>query len=250
LLTAPLWSHGFRFVFSSVMRASGKRTENPFTFDWRIGDHSVLIDPDGELLTQRFTEQDPDGQITRRLWLHFVKWLEKTRSRRPLNGVVIALDIAHLATATNSERAAYATLLRARLRELLETLSTRLPVYIALTKLDLLQGFEPFFRNYSRDKHEQVLSFTFTLNSVDDLDHWLEEFNQDFGQFVERINTLLPAALIQCFDAEDRTTIYSFSHQMAGLAWPNTLCEATASMVTLVPSASNESPRSLSYHRP
>jgi type VI secretion system protein ImpL len=208
---------GQKFVFSSVMRASGKRTENPFTFDWWIGDHSVLIDPDGELLTQRFTEQDPDGQITRRLWLHFVNWLEKNRSRRPLNGVVIALDIAHLATATNSERAAYATLLRARLRELMETLSTRLPVYIALTKLDLLQGFEPFFRNYSRDEREQVLGFTFTLNSVDDLDHWLEEFNQDFGQFVERINTLLPAALIQCFDAEDRATIYSFSRQMAGL---------------------------------
>ena len=208
---------GQKFVFSSVMRASGNRTENPFTFDWWIGDHSVLIDPDGELLTQGQTEQDPDGQITRRLWLHFVSWLETTRSRRPLNGVVIALDIAHLATATNSERTAYANLIRARLRELMETLSTRLPVYIALTKLDLLHGFEPFFRSYSRDEREEVLGFTFTLNSVDDLDHWLAEFNEEFGVFVERINKILPAALIQCFDAEDRTAIYSFSRQMAGL---------------------------------
>jgi type VI secretion system protein ImpL len=208
---------GQKFVFSSVIRASGNRTANPFTFDWWIGDHSVLIDPDGELLTQGMTDQDKDGQITRRLWLHFVSWLEKKRSRRPLNGVVIALDIAHLATATNSERAAYANLIRTRLRELMETLSTRLPVYIALTKLDLLHGFEPFFRSYSRDEREQVLGFTFTLSSVDDLDHWLEEFNKEFCDFVERINKILPVALIQCFDAEDRAAIYSFSRQMAGL---------------------------------
>lgn len=50
----------------------------------------------------------------------FVDWLDRTRSRRPLNGIVLALDVAHLATATASERKAYANLLRARLRELME----------------------------------------------------------------------------------------------------------------------------------
>ncbi|EGU58533.1 IcmF-related protein, partial [Vibrio nigripulchritudo ATCC 27043] len=143
---------GQNFVFSTVMRASGKKSENPYSFDWWIGEESVLIDPDGELLTQGYNNEDNDGQMERRLWVHFIEWLERTRSRRPLNGVVIALDVAQLASGTTSSRKAYASLLRTRLRELMETLSTRMPVYVTLTKMDLLHGFEPFFRHYPKSK--------------------------------------------------------------------------------------------------
>lgn len=208
---------GHNFVFSSVMRATGQKSENPYSFDWWIGNDSVLIDPDGELLTQQATNQDSNGETERRLWLHFIHWLEKTRSRRPLNGVVIALDIAHLATASTSERKAYASLMRARLRELMEMLSTRLPVYITLTKLDLLQGFEPFFRHYSKAERDDVLGFTFSLGTLNELDHWLKEFDQDFVQFITQINSMLPEVMMQGYSAVERTAIYSFSRQIAGL---------------------------------
>lgn len=208
---------GQKFVFSSVMRASGQKSENPYSFDWWIGDESVLIDPDGELLTQGNRSEDNDGAMERRLWLHFVKWLDRTRSRRPLNGIVLALDVSHLATATASERKAYASLLRARLRELMETLSTRLPVYIALTKLDLLYGFEPFFKHYTKSQREEVLGFTFSLDSIDNLDNWLEEFGKDYAEFVERINNALPHAVSAPMSLEERNAIYSFTRQVSGL---------------------------------
>lgn len=208
---------GQNFALSSVMRASGQKSENPYSFDWWIGDESVLIDPDGELLTQGNRNEDNDGELERRLWLNFVNWLEKTRSRRPLNGIVLALDISHLATSTASERKAYANLLRARIRELMETLATRLPVYITLTKLDLLYGFEPFFKHYSKSQRDEVLGFTFSLESVDNLDHWLEEFSKDYGQFVARINELFPHAVAEPLEQEERDAIYSFTRQMSGL---------------------------------
>jgi len=208
---------GQNFALSSVMRASGQKSENPYSFDWWIGDESVLIDPDGELLTQGNRNQDNDGELERRLWLNFVNWLEKTRSRRPLNGIVLALDISHLATSTASERKAYANLLRARIRELMETLATRLPVYITLTKLDLLYGFEPFFKHYSKSQRDEVLGFTFSLESVDNLDHWLEEFSKDYGQFVAKINELFPHAVAEPLEQEERDAIYSFTRQMSGL---------------------------------
>ncbi|WP_199187175.1 MULTISPECIES: type VI secretion system membrane subunit TssM [unclassified Photobacterium] len=205
------------FVFSNVMRASGKKSENPYSFDWWIGDDAVLIDPDGELLTQRQNEKDNDGEMERRLWLNFVNWLEKTRSQRPLNGVVIALDIEHLASSTVSERRAYANLLRARLRELMEILSTRMPVYITLTKFDLLHGFEPYFRSYTQSQREEVMGFTFSLDTVEDFDKWLTEFDNDYEEFINRINDSLPAALRHATDSDDRAAIYSFSRQIAGL---------------------------------
>ncbi|WCP68602.1 type VI secretion system membrane subunit TssM [Vibrio tubiashii] len=208
---------GQNFALSSVMRASGQKSENPYSFDWWIGDESVLIDPDGELLTQGNRNEDNDGELERRLWLNFVNWLEKTRSRRPLNGIVLALDVSHLATSTASERKAYANLLRARIRELMETLATRLPVYITLTKLDLLYGFEPFFKHYSKSQRDEVLGFTFSLESVDNLDHWLEEFSKDYGQFVSKINELFPHAVAEPLEQEERDAIYSFTRQMSGL---------------------------------
>ncbi|CSA25966.1 IcmF-like protein [Vibrio cholerae] len=182
-----------------------------------IGDESVLIDPDGELLTQGNRSEENDGALERRLWLHFVDWLDRTRSRRPLNGIVLALDVAYLATATASERKAYANLLRARLRELMETLSTRLPVYIALTKLDLLHGFEPFFKHYTKSQREEVLGFTFSMDSVDNLDSWLEEFASEYTQFVSRVNGMLPHAVAAPMTLEERNAIYSFTRQISGL---------------------------------
>ncbi|MFM2589329.1 type VI secretion system membrane subunit TssM [Vibrio sp. TBV020] len=208
---------GQNFALSSVMRASGKKSDNPYSFDWWIGDESVLIDPDGELLTQGNRSEDNDGELERRLWLNFIHWLDKTRSRRPLNGIVLALDISHLATSSASERKAYASLLRARIRELMETLTTRLPVYITLTKLDLLHGFEPFFKHYSKAQRDEVLGFTFSLESVENLDHWLEEFTDEYSKFVSRINELFPHAVAEPIEQEERSAIYSFTRQISGL---------------------------------
>ena len=114
-----------------------------------------MIDPDGELLSQGIAGDEQAPELKRRLWLHFVTWLEKTRSRRPLNGVVLTLDIAHMVSSSTSERLAYANLFRARLRELMETLSTRMPIYIVMTKLDLIAGFEPFFNHYSKEEKKR-----------------------------------------------------------------------------------------------
>lgn len=208
---------GQSFTFSTVMRASGQKSGNPYSFDWWVGEDSVLIDPDGELLTQGTRSTANNGEMERRLWLHFVKWLGCTRSRRPLNGIVLALDISHLATATTSERKAYAHLLRARLKELTDTLSTRVPVYITLTKLDLLYGFEPFFKHYSKSEREEVLGFTFSLESVKNPDFWLEELMVEYSEFVERINRLLPHATSTSMSLEERNAIYSFTRQMAGI---------------------------------
>lgn len=208
---------GQNFSFSSQMRAGNKKNENPYQFNWWISDNAVLIDPDGKLISQHADQDTEDGKVQRKLWDHFIKWLERTRSRRPLNGVVITLDLAHLSSASTSERFAYANLLRARLRELMETICTQVPVYVALTKLDLLYGFDAFFHNFSRAEREELLGFTFSLNADDDKDHWLEEFETDIATFIDKINQSLPLALMQCTETEKRIAIYSFSRHLSGL---------------------------------
>jgi len=208
---------GQNFTFTTVMKSEKNQVKNEYSFDWWIGDDSVLIDPDGELLTQGKYISESDGVMEGRLWLHFIKWLEKTRSRRPLNGAILAIDVSHLLNATTYERKAYGILLRSRLRELMEILSTRFPVYIALTKFDLLYGFEDFFSKLTKEQREEVFGVTFSLESSNQDDAWLEEFDKYYNDFIHKVTNMLFYLESRDMTAEDRKAVYSFSRQINGL---------------------------------
>ncbi len=208
---------GQNFTLSSVMKVSGFRSSNPHSFDWLISDEAVLIDPDGALLTQRYGSNEDDGVLERRLWLHFIDWLKKTREHRPLNGLVLAVDLSHLATATESEKKVYSSLIRTRLHELTEAFSSRLPIYITFTKLDLLYGFEAFFKTFKKDQREDAFGFTFSLHSIENSDQWLDEFDNQYTHFVKTINEQLLYAVKDPITQEERAEVYSFVRQMSGL---------------------------------
>lgn len=213
--TSLIQRSGQTYTLTNVTR--NPRTErNPFGFEWWVGDNGVLIDPDGELLSQN-DGQGASSEIQQRLWTHFINWLEKNRTQRPLNGVVLAVDLARLSTASEQQRQAQAILLRTRLRELMEQLGSRLPAYISFTKMDLLYGFAPFVRTLSKAEREQPLGFTFQIDGQHDPDDWLGEFDQSFTTLAEQLGERLPDVLSATRDAEERAAAYSFTRQLAGL---------------------------------
>ncbi len=209
---------GQNFALTHVMKATGQSSkQGQLGFDWWIGDKAVLIDPDGELLTQGAMEGGEPQELQRRLWDHFVEWLERNRARRPLDGIVLVLDLARLSHAQVAVRKAYATLLRSRLRELMERHGARLPVYVTFSKMDLLHGFDDFFRHYSRAARKAPLGFTFTPDSIDTPGQWEAEFEADFDAMLTRLNHMMPAMLSECRDREERESVFRFVRQLAGL---------------------------------
>lgn len=209
---------GQNFALTHVMKASGQSSkQGQLGFDWWIGDQAVLIDPDGELLTQGAMEEGEPQALQSRLWDHFVGWLERNRAQRPLDGVVLVLDLARLSHAQVAVRKAYAALLRSRLRELMERHGTRLPVYVTFSKMDLLHGFDDFFRHYSRAARKAPLGFTFTPASMHTPGQWEAEFEADYDAMLSRLNQLLPTMLSECRDREERESVFRFVRQLAGL---------------------------------
>ncbi|WP_072795708.1 type VI secretion system membrane subunit TssM [Marinobacter antarcticus] len=213
--TSLIQRSGQTYTLTNVTRNS-RADRNPFGFDWWVGDNGVLIDPDGELLSQN-QSQSAAGEIQQRLWGHFIQWLERNRPQRPLNGVVLAVNLASLSTANDEQLEAHAILLRMRLRELMEQIGSRLPVYVSFTKMDLLYGFGPFVRTLSKQEKEQALGFTFRLEGQLDNDDWLNEFSERFSEMVARLNARLPDVLAGTRDTEDRAAAYSFTRQLAGM---------------------------------
>lgn len=80
----------------------------------------------------------------------------QTRARQPLNGLILTLDLPDLLTADKPRREALVQNLRQQLQEIRQCLHCRLPVYVVLTRLDLLTGFAALF--HSLDKKTAMRS--------------------------------------------------------------------------------------------
>lgn len=218
------------FALSHVTKAGVRAQQEEqlaYSVDWWIGDEAVLIDPPGEFLSQPVSSNGnveqgkvkpvlPAGAHSR-LWLHLLDWLARNRSRRALNGVVLVVDVQALLAQRPEQRKAHANLLRTRLYELTRQLGTRLPVYVTLSKFDLLEGFEEFFARLSRSGREDLLGFTFSLEAVDDFDVWLAELTRQYQAFVACLGE-------QVFDSTrgartmiERDRLQALVHSMAGV---------------------------------
>ncbi|MGO4501325.1 type VI secretion system membrane subunit TssM [Dyella sp. 2YAF14] len=241
------------FYLTGATKASSKRTDDPdlaYAIDWWMGDQAVLIDVPGQLIDQNDagapadlieSSTPPDASPVAQkpapnttsasnksevvlpagtlplLWENLLDWLGQHRSRRPLNGVVLVIDLIALLNQKPSDRKAQATLLRSRLLDLGAHLGTRPPVYVVLTKADQLDGFATFFSRQPRAVREDILGFTFTLDSVKDFDAWIAELSQSYGQMVARLNEQVFDALSEPFEREQREGLFSLTRELNGL---------------------------------
>src|SRR5262249_55843478 len=124
--------------------------------DWWFASDAVLIDTAG-----RFTTQDSDRESDRAAWFGFLDLLVRYRPRRPVNGVLLTLSVPDLLAANAEERRTHARTLRERVDELHTRFGAGIPIYVMVTKMDLLAGFMEFFADFDKDERAQVWGVTF-----------------------------------------------------------------------------------------
>ncbi|RAM67991.1 type VI secretion protein IcmF [Pseudomonas putida] len=181
--------------------------------DWWFTDQAVLLDTAG-----RYTTQDSHAQVDKAAWLGFLDLLKTQRSRRPIDGAFIAISLSDLLLGSDAERAAHAAAIRARIQELYSQLGVRFPVYLMLTKLDLVPGFMEFFDNLGKDERAQVWGMTFPLDTLEQGgDGPLAQFDNEFGLLEQRLGERLVERLQQERDPARRDLIYGFVQQFAAL---------------------------------
>jgi type VI secretion system protein ImpL len=126
---------GQKFGKDAVRGVGGTRN-----CDWWFTDEAIFLDTAG-----RFTTQDSDPGSDARGWREFLALLKKYRSRRPVNGVILTVSIGDLLTLSGPGRDAQVQAARRRLEELNRELRIRLPIYLMVTKCDLMSGFTEYF---------------------------------------------------------------------------------------------------------
>lgn len=176
--------------------------------DWWFTDKAVLIDTAG-----RYTTQDVNRDTDRAAWLGFLDILRSHRRRRPINGALLLVSAADLLNRNETERRMFADTLRRRLQELVKAFEVSVPVYLLITKADLISGFSEFFEDFREDEREQVFGVTLPADTSPvqvplEVDHRLTEL-------FARVEALAPDRLHAERDVERRARIFLFPRELA-----------------------------------
>jgi type VI secretion system protein ImpL len=207
--------------------------------DWWFTDQAILIDTAG-----RYALQQSDAAADAQGWGKFLALLRATRPRRPINGVLLTVNVQDLLLQDAEERADHARRLRARLEELHDRLGVQAPVYVLVTKCDLLAGFDDSFAAMAREEREQIWGFPFpacdeahtgaridapagvhggaTHGLAAGIDTGMSAglpaaFLAGFDALSERLQAQLPSRLEQQPDLARRAAMFAFPTQFAGL---------------------------------
>ena len=178
--------------------------------DWFFTEDAVLIDTAGRYVQQ---QSDPDADAAE--WKGFLKLLEKHRGRRALNGVILTLSVQELAGDDVSIRE-HGREIRKRLTELREELEMNLPVYLMITKADLVPGFEAFFGDLNSREREQVWGAT--LPTADRVDTVTVEREAQVLQVA--MEERLVARISDDLPLSGRAEVFRFPSQMDQLTGP------------------------------
>ena len=181
--------------------------------DWWFTNEAVLLDTAGRYTTQE-SQQERDASE----WHHFLDLLRKYRGRQPVNGVIVTLSVSDLLTQSPEAQRNQAITLRQRLMELHDRLGIRFPVYVLVTKTDLLKGFRSYFAALDKTQREQIWGFTFPWAQASTAEFELNsQFQQEYSLLQQRLDAGLADTLLAESDAQARAESYLFPQEFAAL---------------------------------
>jgi hypothetical protein len=109
--------------------------------NWWFTNHAVILDTAGRLMF----EEAPPGQTTE--WQEFLKLLRKSRPNCPVNGMLLVIPADSLIRDTADQIEKKAGKIAQQLDQIQRALGVRFPVFVVVTKCDLINGFREFFDN-------------------------------------------------------------------------------------------------------
>ncbi len=187
------------------------------TIEWWFTDRAVLIDTAG-----RYTTQDSDQVADGKAWQGLLDLLRQHRPRQPVTGLIVALATTDLIGVDEAAALAHGRAIRQRLNEVQTAFGIRPPVYVILTKLDLLAGFTEFFDDLPQSEREQVWGSTYEFavagrsqEPVDDA-----TLGRMFDALIARLDERLLARIQNEPDIGRRGLVFGFPQQVATLRAP------------------------------
>ncbi len=109
--------------------------------NWWFTNHAVVLDTAGRLM---FEEIDPGATSE---WREFLKLLRVSRPNCPINGMLLCIPSDSLIKDTADTLERKGAKIAQQLDQIQRALGVRFPVFVMITKCDLINGFREFFED-------------------------------------------------------------------------------------------------------
>ncbi|HET6279437.1 MAG TPA: type VI secretion system membrane subunit TssM, partial [Polyangia bacterium] len=201
--TTAIRSSGLKLPYGKAGKVRGVGgTRN---CDWWMTNEAILLDTAG-----RWTTEDDD----RDEWLAFLDLLKKTRPKKPINGILLAVSATDLQKGEDEIRD-LAAALRERIDEVIARLEIVVPVYLLITKCDLLSGFVETFSDLRERDRGQIWGFSLPL--INESSDNVQAFAHSFDELAEVLERHTLVRIGEERRIEARELIYTFPQQFDSL---------------------------------
>ncbi|MGL3210441.1 type VI secretion system membrane subunit TssM [Bradyrhizobium sp. BR 1433] len=181
--------------------------------DWWFTDEAIFIDT-----ASRCAIQNTHAEVDRAAWHGFLDLLVAHRRQRPINGVLVTISLSDLLLSDNNRRRRLVGSIRSRIQELLNKCGMRIPVYVLVTKCDLVSGFAEYFDNLDQEGRAQVWGKTFPLDTPGD--HISDVVTLEIQELVERLESKLAFRMQQERNLSRRSAMYAFPKEFWSIRAP------------------------------
>ncbi len=186
-------------AFAYVTPAGGARGNRGCR--WWLSNEAAFIDTAGAYA---------EGEGGYAEWLAFLKQLGETRPLQPLHGIFVVVAADRLSTARPEDIDLQARQTRERLDEAFGFLGIQVPVYLIVTRCDLLPGFLEFFADLKDNERGQVWGFNFALHGPKEAPR--DRVGRFFDELAEIARERALRRLRPRAQTEVRAAVFQFPH--------------------------------------
>jgi|WetSurMetagenome_2_1015567.scaffolds.fasta_scaffold00979_2 type VI secretion system protein ImpL len=180
--------------------------------DWWFFDNAVLIDTAGRYLFP-VTEQVDGAE-----WREILALLRRSRPQEPINGAIVVIAADALALRSLEKLQEGASQIRRRLDELSRYLGATFPVYLFVTKIDLISGFAEFCGGLPEAIRGQAMG---AVNEDPDFRTGATAFlDRGFRGILEKLDRLRLARMDEEGHSEALWKLFLFPEELRSLRGP------------------------------
>ena len=212
--TTILRQSGLNFPLESTLGSSVSGLAGTRDCDWFLTDEAVLLDTAGRLSLH----DKQYGQKDIQDWQEFVALLKRYRPKQPINGLIVTVGVDDL-FGNQSNLLDLAAELKKRIHEMRTQFGIDFPVYLTITKLDLLHGFNSFFSHLTEEERNQYFGIPFhDISTCDEYEEPIHFAKHTLEKIAERFRSLSLAIVSNLEVSSDRVAAFIFPDEFDQLS--------------------------------
>ncbi len=181
------------------------------TCDWFFTNDLIFLDTPGRWVSEGTGAED------QKYWTELLKLLRKYRGRQPLDGLVVVVPAEDLLGKSSAELREQA----GKIRDVLDLMHTQLrfrfPVYLVISKTDLVGGFSDFFRGLPAQRRHEIMGWSHEDPTAA---HPTELLFEGFQRVTARLAAYRTEMMAKVASRRRARQLFFFTEEFKGLADP------------------------------